>query len=52
MISNNLKNNRSIEQDNKQRICHLYGVCGKEAGYLNSHLVSHFGLKKLNERKD
>jgi len=50
MMTDNIKNGAGSQQENKNRICNLYGVCGKDKGSLDSHLVSHFGLSKLKEK--
>ena len=40
------------EVENEKRLCGLFGFCGKEITGKNSHMVSHFGLKTLNEQKN
>jgi len=49
----NIKNIEAIQKENehKERICSLYGICGRGTECLASNHVSHFGLKKLNEKK-
>lgn len=51
-MNNSSKSKSEIlkEIQNKKRVCSLHGLCGKDSNYLNSHHVSHFGLKKLSEQ--
>jgi hypothetical protein len=37
--------------EHKKRICGLYGVCGRNSAAPDLHQISHFGLKRLNEKK-
>ena len=50
-MSNHEENKSKQARDNSccERICRLYGICGLESKCMDSHSVSHFGIKKLNE---
>ncbi len=43
-------NNQSFV-NHQERICKLYGICGKNTRCLESHQVSQFGLNRLKKGK-
>lgn len=49
----NYENTKEIQKelDYEKRLCDIYGLCGIGMSCSDSHQVSHFGLKKLNEQK-
>lgn len=50
-MKNNIAKEKTSKNLNKDRLCVVYGCCGRDQEVKSAHAVTNFGLKKLNEIK-